>query len=317
MEQGNGSSSKKGDAKSQDWEKIRHTGTKTEVGSINDTQAQALFRYDPALIVIQGDLVGRVFRIPEGKINIGRHAGCHISVSQRLVSSNHAELRRVELGVILEDLNSTNGTLVNGNLVKHPVGLKPGDLIKIGNTVFKYVDKELDAQFSEELHKQSTRDALTNVFNRAYVMKALGASIEVAKSGFSLCIVLIDLDHFKKINDTHGHVAGDFVLKESCRLLLENVVRSDDSLGRYGGEEFIVVMPDCSLSDAAGVAERIRKTLESHEFIYEGKKIPVTASLGVLQWLPKFTSPEDFIQSCDELLYKSKQNGRNRVSGPT
>lgn len=300
------------------WDKIRHTGTKTEVGTSNDTQAQAFMKQaekiNPALIVIQGDLVGRVFRLPEGKISIGRHANCQICVSQRLVSSFHAELRRVEQGVILEDLNSTNGTSVNGNPVKRPVGLRPGDLIKIGNTVFKYVDKELDAQFSEELHKQTTRDALTNAFNRGYVMRALASSMEVAKTGYPLSIILIDLDHFKKVNDQYGHVAGDYVLKESCRILHETVVRTDDSLGRYGGEEFIVVMPDCGIDDAAGVAERIRKTLETHKFEFNGQKIPITASLGVLQWTPKYQTSEEFIADCDVLLYKSKEGGRNRVT---
>jgi diguanylate cyclase (GGDEF)-like protein len=321
MNQENGNSPKKPGKDSADdapWEKVRHTGTKTEVATANDTQALAFLKkaetINPALIVIQGDLVGRVFRIPAGKTSIGRHATCQIAVSQRLVSSFHAELKRLDEGVILEDLNSTNGTLLNGALVNRPIALKSGDLIKIGNTVFKYVDKEIDAQFSEELHKQTTRDALTNAFNRAYVMRALTSSIEVAKSGYPLSIILIDLDFFKKINDNFGHVAGDYVLKESCRILHETVVRTDDILGRYGGEEFVVVMPDCGIIDAVGVAERIRKTLETHHFEFNSQKIPVTASLGVIQWHPRFQSPEEFISACDELLYKSKAGGRNRVT---
>jgi two-component system cell cycle response regulator len=300
------------------WEKIRQTGTKTEVATSADTRAHELLqqaeKIDPSLIVIQGDLVGRVFRIPLGRMSIGRHATCQIQVSQRLVSTVHAEIRRNEHGVIIEDLNSTNGTLVNKGLLKQPIPLGAGDLIKIGNTVFKYVDKELDSNFSEELHKQMTRDPLTNAFNRAYIMKALSASMDIAKSGYPLSIVLIDLDHFKKINDTHGHIAGDYVLKETCRILQDTVVRADDVLGRYGGEEFIVVMPNCSLQDAVGAAERMRKTLESHPFEFSKAKIPVTASLGVLQWKPKFESNEDFIGACDVLLYQSKNAGRNRVT---
>ncbi|MEO5666730.1 MAG: GGDEF domain-containing protein, partial [Bdellovibrionota bacterium] len=137
---------------------------------------------------------------------------------------------------------------------------------------------------------------------------------EVAKSGFPLSIVIFDLDHFKRVNDTYGHIAGDYVLKETTRVIKETVVRSEDILGRWGGEEFLLIMPDAKLEVAVGVAERIRKTMEMHDFVFSGMKIPVTASLGVAIWIPALKTAEDFLEVSDQLLYKSKQDGRNRVS---
>ena len=303
---------------SEEWDKVRHTATRTEVRTSADAMEQELLlqaeSIDPSLIVIQGDLIGRVFRIKEGRNVIGRHATCQIPVHQRAVSSFHAEIRRNQDSVVLEDLQSTNGTIHNKTQIKSPVVLKAGDLIKVGNSVFKFVEKQLDAAFSESMHQQMTRDALTGIFNRAYVKRALSSSMEIAKTGYPLSVVMIDLDHFKKINDSHGHLAGDYVLVESCRALTDTVVRGEDIFGRYGGEEFIVVMPDCALEAAAGVAERIRRTLESHAFEFNGVKIPVTASLGVAVWSPKYSTQEEFIGAADALLYKSKQEGRNRVS---
>jgi diguanylate cyclase (GGDEF)-like protein len=300
------------------WEKVRHTATRTEVQTAADTAVQELFQQaekpDPALIVIQGDMIGRVFRIKEGRNIIGRHPNCAITVHQRAVSGFHAEITRSEKGVILQDLQSTNGTVHNKQKIARPVALRPGDLVKVGGSVFKYVESKLDAAFTENLHQQVTRDPMTGVYNKGYALKALSSSMEIAKAGYPLSVIMFDLDHFKKINDTHGHLAGDFILKEVCRVLIDSVVRVEDVLGRFGGEEFMVIMPDCAIEAAESVAERIRKTLEGHDFDFEGKKIPVTASIGVCSWVPSFKTPEDMIAIADQLLYKSKQAGRNRVS---
>jgi two-component system cell cycle response regulator len=126
-------------------------------------------------------------------------------------------------------------------------------------------------------------------------------------------LILVDLDHFKKINDTHGHPAGDFVLKETCRILVESVFRVEDVLGRYGGEEFMVLLPDCDFEVASDVAERARKTLENHKFIFEGKTIPVSASFGVTGWKPTYKKADDLVAFVDTLLYEAKRAGRNRV----
>jgi diguanylate cyclase (GGDEF)-like protein len=294
----------------------RNTATQTEVLTSPGDIAKDLadFKPEPALVVVQGDQLGRVFRLKQGRTTIGRHPETDVLLQQRAVSGYHAEIRVSDKSVILEDLKSTNGTFHNTARLTRPVVLQPNDLIKIGASVFKYVDSKIDSDFAESLHKKTTKDAMTGAYNKEYFVKALVQSIEIAKSGYPLSLIMFDLDHFKKVNDTYGHLAGDYVLTETCRVLREIVVRSEDVLARYGGEEFAVIMPDSPLKVAVGVAERIRKTLESHDFVFEGKKIPVTSSLGVVAWVPGFATSDQMVAAADELLYKSKQGGRNRVT---
>lgn len=300
------------------WEEVRVTSTQTEVLTHANTDADDLLgkaaKLDPALIVIQGEMLGRVFRLKEGVSQIGRQPDNAVVIQQRAVSGHHAQVRRDGKTVILEDLKSTNGTILNKDKIERPQVLQQNDLIKIGTCVFKYSENQLDSSFTEELHHKGSTDELTGVYNKAYLMSSLASAMEVAKSGFPLSVVIFDLDHFKRVNDTYGHIAGDYVLKETTRLIKATVVRSEDILGRWGGEEFLVIMPDAKLEVAVGVAERVRKTMETHDFVFSGMKIPVTASLGVAVWIPQFKTPEDFLETADQLLYKSKQEGRNRVS---
>jgi two-component system cell cycle response regulator len=300
------------------WEEIRVTSTQTEVLTHASVDTDDLMgkasKLDPALIVVQGEMLGKVFRLKEGISQIGRQPDNAVVIQQRAVSGHHAQVRREGGTVILEDLKSTNGTILNKDKIERPQVLQQNDLIKIGTCVFKYSENQLDTSFTESLHHKGSTDELTGVYNKAYLMSSLGSAIEVAKSGFPLSVVIFDLDHFKRVNDTYGHIAGDYVLKETTRLIKDTVVRSEDILGRWGGEEFLLIMPDAKLEIAVGVAERIRKTMEMHDFVFSGMKIPVTASLGVSMWIPQLKTAEDFLEVADQLLYKSKQEGRNRVS---
>lgn len=302
----------------ENWEEVRATSTRTEVMTNPGEDASELLeqaeRPDPALIVIQGDMLGKVFRIKEGKSRAGRHPSNDICVQQRAVSAHHAEIRRQGGTVVIEDMGSTNGTVLNGVTLERPMLLQKDDQVKIGSCVFRYSDNQLDASFTENLHQKGSVDGLTGVYNKAYLLQSLASSMEVARSGFPLSVVIFDLDHFKKTNDTFGHLAGDYVLKETCRIIKESGVRAEDVLARFGGEEFVLIMPDANLEVALDVAERIRRTLETHSFTYDGRSIPVTASLGVVTWVPAYRSADDMIEAADRLLYKSKQEGRNRVS---
>ena len=304
-----------------EWEKLRHTATKTEIAPGGDTTAKDLLaeaeKKDPAFVVIQGDMVGRVFRLKKGLNLIGRHPDSDILIQQRAVSSSHSEIRVTEDTAILSDLQSTNGTLLNKTKIDRPVVLQAGDLVKVGSYVFKYIDNRLDANFSESLHQTMVTDPLTGAFNKGYILKALASAIEVARTGFPLSLVIFDLDHFKKVNDTYGHIAGDHVLKDTCKVVKESGIRTEDMLGRFGGEEFMIVMPDAAIETASRVAERIRSSIESHAFEYGGTRIPVTASLGVVSWSPAYDVPDKMIEAADQLLYKSKQGGRNRVTVAT
>ena len=300
------------------WKNQQDTSTRTEVLTSPDTAVQEAMseadKLEHALIVIQGDMVGKVFRLKDGLNHIGRQTEVEVRLDQRAVSSQHASILVREKTAILEDLKSTNGTVLNKDTITRPAVLQSGDLIKIGTTVLRYTDSKLDSKFTESLHQKGTIDSLTGVYNKDYLNRALTSSIEVAKAGYALSLVIFDLDFFKKINDGFGHLAGDYVLKETCRLIKESGIRSEDILGRFGGEEFILIMPDAPLSTAVSVAERIRKKLEEHAFLYEGKVISVTASMGVCSWSPQTATAEMLLERADQLLYHSKQNGRNRVS---
>lgn len=297
--------------------KVRQTSTRTEIQGKTENIGGDLFekaqKKDPHLTIIQGEPFGQVFHIPDGATVIGRSPECGLRLMERSVSAHHARLLRQGNLVVIEDLKSTNGTALNNNNLSIPKSLEPDDLIKIGKTVFRYRDNHLDAQTTESLHKKGTTDPMTGVFNKEHILMQLAASIEVAKQGYPLCLVMIDLDHFKKINDTHGHLAGDYVLKESCRLLRDSILRAEDIFGRYGGEEFTLIMPDTPFNTALQVAERVRASIQTHGFVFDSKKIPVTASLGVTLWKPQYATVEAMIDAADKLLYEAKRGGRNRV----
>jgi len=298
----------------------RLTATRTEVLSTPDAQVQELLsqakKVDPSLIVVQGELLGKVFRLREGRNAVGRHPKTDICLQQRAVSADHAYLIREGKVVVLVDNKSTNGTFLNGTKLLKERALKSGDQIKIGTCVFRYADTKSETELVESLHEKGTRDQMTGALNKTAIMNSLESAIEVARGGYHLSLIIFDLDHFKKINDVYGHIAGDYVLIEVCKVLRESVIRQDDILGRFGGEEFILVMPDANIEVGLTVAERIRHMIQDHQFVFDGKKIPVTTSLGVVSWKPKYKNATQMIEAADSLLYQSKNGGRNRVTGP-
>ena len=123
--------------------------------------------------------------------------------------------------------------------------------------------------------------------------------------------MMLDIDHFKKINDTYGHLAGDFVLKEIAKIIKDSI-RKSDICGRFGGEEFVIVLPNTKLSGAMKLAERIRETIQNHTFDFNGKKINVTVSIGITS-VGVNDSYESLISRADEALYEAKEKGRNRI----
>jgi two-component system cell cycle response regulator len=166
----------------------------------------------------------------------------------------------------------------------------------------------------EDLRDQAERDSLTRLWNRSSILKQLGR--ELARSereARPLGVVIVDLDHFKQINDTHGHLAGDAVLREAARRM-QNGIRQYDSIGRYGGEEFLILFPGCSETDSYAQADRLRKQLAQLEMSVNESVLRVTASFGVTTALVGETWTEEaLIRKADEALYVAKKSGRNRV----
>ncbi|NDG83589.1 MAG: GGDEF domain-containing protein [Proteobacteria bacterium] len=236
------------------------------------------------LILIRGTPQGHRFFITSDEMTIGRDPSADIMIGDPSISRKHAKVKRVDGGVTLEDLGSSNGTSVNGKKLESGVvvTLAKEDLIKLGNSIVKYLPAEV---------------------KRA---KALSTP---------LTLIFFDLDHFKKVNDTYGHEGGDFVLKEFTNLVRTmGVIDNKDLFARYGGEEFCLLMPSITLQDAAKKAETIRGKIQLHSFNYEGKRIPVTTSLGVSELRSDMETATDLIKAADKALYESKEGGRNRVT---
>lgn len=267
----------------------------------------------PALLMVQGSSPGRIFRLAPGISIVGRDPACEISLNERAASRRHAELRVEDHATILADRDSTNGVFLGSSRINEPVRLRPGHLIKIGSTVFKYLDNLLDIETLETLHTRGSTDQLTGTWNKAHLLKTLATAVELTRSGPPLSLLALDLDHFKKVNDTHGHLAGDHVLKETARIM-KALIRPEDVLARFGGEEFFIILPGSSLETAAAIAERIRAAIAAHAYEFSGITIPVTASLGVCPLTPAHPTAETLIARADELLYRSKHEGRNRVT---
>jgi diguanylate cyclase (GGDEF)-like protein len=271
------------------------------------------------LIVVDGGLPGTMFQLREAGLSVGRNAENTIQLTEVTVSRRHAQFS-VDINghVGLTDLDSSNGTYLNGQrLSPHsPVWVRNGDRVRIGaSIVLKYMRLDpRDEKFQRELFERMVRDSLTGLFNRGYFLQQLepldGRSRE---AGLALAVLFIDVDHFKKVNDSYGHDAGDLVLKEVAHLLRESA-RPDDLVARYGGEEFVVAIPVASTDLARDRAERIRRAIANRPIRVRNRELRVTASLGVGYGRSCGTrNPQSLITMADDALYQAKRHGRNRV----
>ncbi len=268
------------------------------------------------LVVLAGASVGEMYKVEGDKVIIGRGQKAQIRLFDDGISREHAQIVIEGNQIILQDLGSTNGTFCNGLKVDRRE-LVDGDKILVGSTTilkFTYHDN-LDEMFQRQMYESALRDGLTKAFNKKYFTDRLESEFTFATRHASpLALVLFDIDHFKKVNDTHGHQAGDHVLFEISSLL-SSALRAEDVFARYGGEEFAVICRGSDESQAQVVGERMRKAVEGHRFVYEGTLIPVTISVGVAVLPnPAVKDANDIVGFADQALYKSKNGGRNRVT---
>ncbi len=212
---------------------------------------------------------------------IGRSSKCDIQIDQESISRNHSKIVNTGKSIMIRDLGSTNGTYVNDELVDEYV-LRDGDLIKIGRTIFKFLSGgNIENAYHEEIYRLTTVDGLTQIFNKRYFLETLEREIARAQRyRRPLSLVMFDIDHFKKINDGFGHLAGDYVLKQLAQTV-KRKIRREDCFARYGGEEFAIVLPEIDGANALPFAEKIRQIVEKTEFKFENTRIPVTISMGV------------------------------------
>jgi two-component system, cell cycle response regulator len=268
-----------------------------------------------ALLVVGGELNGTLFNLIDPEILIGRSADNGVPLDFNGISRHHFKILTTEKNVIIHDLGSKNGTYVNNQRLEAPKELVKGDIIKIGSIALKYIPKGDPERLTlDKLNQAANMDKHTGCYNKTYFNNTLALEVKKSKlTGDPLSLILFDLDHFKKLNDNYGHDAGDYVLKATADVVRNSGVRDNDIFARYGGEEFVILLPKTNLKQAYEIAERLRKLVEIHHFIYEQKKLPVTASIGVADYRPGVLSGLDLFKRADEAVYTAKNAGRNQV----
>jgi len=265
------------------------------------------------LVVLYGGSIGKKYDLTPGVTTLGRDPLATIVLDADSVSRSHARIEVIAGESWVADLGSTNGTFVNDQPVER-MQLRSGDLVKVGDVIFKFLaGQNVERAYHEEIYRMTIRDGLTSIANVRYLNEFLER--EFARSrrhGRELAVILFDIDHFKRINDSLGHLTGDYVLREMARIV-DSRVRRDELFARYGGEEFCLVLPETSSEGAVQYAEQVRRLIEEHRFVFDGAVVPVTVSLGVALFAPEMKSPIDIIRAADEALYRAKRGGRNRV----
>jgi diguanylate cyclase (GGDEF)-like protein len=267
------------------------------------------------VVVIYGPDLGKRLPLGVAPFEIGRSAKNDLPIDQESVSRHHARITFDGQGYCLKDLQSTNGTFINDEAIVEG-RLADGDQVRIGRSILKFMTGEnIEVQYHEEIYRLMTVDGLTQVYNRRFFNEALEREFNRAKRyERALSLILFDIDFFKRINDTFGHVAGDNVLRHMA-LSVKPRLRREDILARTGGEEFGILLPEIALDGARTIAEKVRRIVETAQVKHEQQNVRWTISLGVAGLKGDEATPEDLYQAADQRLYEAKQGGRNRVAG--
>ena len=289
--------------------------------SVTGNKAEAPTRDRASLTLVTGANAGAIFTLLSEENVIGRGKECSARLHDPGVSRTHARVvRRAPGKYFVEDAGSSNGTFVDGQRVNEPTLLVEGQRLGLGATVelrFGFTD-EAEEGALRRLYESSILDALTGAYNRKHFEERLSAEIAYAKRHATpLSLILFDLDHFKRVNDTYGHLGGDHVLR-SVGALVKRTLRVEDVFARYGGEEFAIIARGIDVHHGYLLAERLRITVETAKIEFGGVLIPVTVSLGVasVACCAEGATAEMLVGRADERLYAAKGGGRNRtVSG--
>lgn len=263
--------------------------------------------------------VGRRYDLATDEVIIGRSGDADIQVDRDSVSRRHARLARQDGVWTLSDLQSTNGSYVNDVPVREH-RLRDGDLVKIGNAIFRFLGGSgVEASLHETLYRVATTCGLTQAYTRRYFVEALDRDVARSRRfGRPLSLLCIDLDHCKNINDSHGALAGDFVIKELARRIQLRMDKAE-SLCRYEGTQFILLLPETPPEQAATRAEELRQAVAQDTFNFEGDKLTVTVSIGTTGILgtddtATTTDGMTLIKAAQEAMLRAKRQGRNRVA---
>lgn len=294
------------------------TTTAAEPSELQDKLASVgAARTKPVLTVLTGGASGKQFKVVKGTAVIGRAPNAELRLEDDGISRTHARIRAETNKAWVEDMKSRNGTFVNGVKITATTELRDGDKIQVGRgTVLRFgFQDDLDESFHDYLMSSALRDGLTKLFNKRYFLERLDSELKFAqRHKTTLSLLMLDLDHFKKINDTKGHLAGDVVL-ETIAGVLAKAVRNEDVVARFGGEEFAIILRAIEIDSAQLMAERLRKLVESTQMPSPAESVRATVSIG-LAGFPSTParSLEELVEAADKALYRAKHAGRNRVS---
>lgn len=273
-------------------------------------------RLRASLVVLSGWEIGHEFDVNDCPRVLGRSTQADIYVNAPSVSRQHARFDRVfeegEEYFTVTDLGSSNGTHVNETPVVS-TRLKHGDRIRAGDVVFRFVlQDDLDAAFLHEVHQLIHYDQLTGLLTMDAFKRRLETIMRRSHPRACFTLAMTDLDGLKRVNDTHGHLAGRMIVRE-MGVMMRQCVRPKDLAGLYGGDEAIVLFQDASLEEAKQVAEKLRLTIEQRQFEHQGNTFRVTISQGLAEWPRHGTTMEALIAAADKALYAAKSAGRNCI----
>ncbi len=269
------------------------------------------------LIVIRGESLGRRVDIRGRTTVIGRDHACDLQILHPSVSRRHCEIRHEDERYYLRDLGSTNATRLNGEVVDRGE-LKDGDHLVIGESIVKFVGPDsIEASYHEEIHQLASHDELTGLYNRRMFIELFERELVRSQhEETSLSLAILDIDWFKRINDTQGHAAGDQVLRQLA-LTIRQTLRDSDIFARIGGEEFALLIPDLPLDAAEVHVEGIRRTVQDADYILDGQSLKLTLSIGLALRKLDRDNRSSMLRAADIALYQAKNGGRNRcVTAP-
>ena len=292
-------------------EKVAETWITTPKRLVSSTTREACLVH----IYPTGASMGCRYPLSDKTVVVGRGDDSDIRIQDNSVSRRHAKIEPRPEGYFVDDLGSTNGTFVNDRQLESFWHLQDGDYLRVGNCIYRYLaGGNIEAEYHEEIYRLTIQDGLTRIHNQRALTEFLDR--EVARShrhGRPLSVLMFDIDRFKTINDTYGHLCGDFVLRELAECV-RDMVRREDLFARYGGEEFAMVLVETSKMDAVSAGERLRATIAHHQFRFETTPIKLTISVGVATLTgDSEMTPTDLLRAADEKLYQAKRTGRNKV----
>jgi len=277
----------------------------------------------PALVFLSGELIAVPIPLEREEVILGRALEADVRINDTMVSRRHAKINKVvnernAVEYVLTDFGSRNGTQVNGQKVTREV-LQNGDKITIGEQILRFdLLDEIDREYQRQIHRLISHDDLTGLLSsRSFFSELRRESARAKAENRPFCVLMMDVDHFKNVNDTHGHLTGSKTLEEIGAVIIE-VMRSGDAAARFGGEEFAAFLLDADVPQAMVAAERVRSRIEAQEFsvVRTGKPVEthhVTISIGISAFPHDSSDPIELVEMADSALYRAKREGRNRV----